>query len=571
MRLLRMTWIVMASVAAVPAVGNDTAAVVSRGYVAGDLPTPSCHASTIAESRPGEFIAAWFGGTAEGNRDVGIWTSHLEKGSWTAPVEAATGVQTDGRRWPCWNPVLFSPPGGGLLLFYKVGPSPSTWWGLVRSSDDGGRTWSPAASLAAAGTTAGDGLVGPIKNKPVALGNDALLAPSSTEGPEGWRVHFERSTDGGATWTVIGPVNDGKAIGAIQPSILNLGAGRLLALGRTRTSRRIFRIESEDGGHSWGEMSLTDLPNPNSGTDAVTLADGRHLLVYNHTPQGRTPLNVAVSSDGRSWIPVMALETEPGEFSYPAIIQAADGHVHVTYTWNRKKIAHVEIDPAKILVARRRLDLVDRFGSLATSVGMQDRDRIQLVSGPDRVTMLNDETPGRCWQATLGTVGFRITIQDATGLEVEQVVEAIERMPPAYRPALAVVSEPGKAGIAFYKDLDGAAAHGSQDYLNVVPGIDTAVLLHESGHVLEQRYRTVHADVLEEWGKLIPEDGISVSEYGDHVAHEDLAEFAMVYGLCLDAGEPQLADLRRFSPRRFALWQAILEKAPHLDPPAKTP
>lgn len=93
-------------------------------------------------------------------------------------------------------------------------------------------------------------------------------------------------------------------------------------------------------------MTLTDLPNPNSGTDAVTLADGRHLLIYNHSEKGRSPLNIAVSTNGKSWTPALTLETEPGEFSYPAIIQAADGTVHVTYTWNRKKIAHAVIDPA---------------------------------------------------------------------------------------------------------------------------------------------------------------------------------------------------------------------------------
>lgn len=351
MRLTLTTWIAVACMTAVRAAEHDTAAVVSRGYVAGDLPTPSCHASTIAETKPGEFLAAWFGGTAEGNCDVGIWTSRLESGSWTAPVEVATGVQADGTRWPCWNPVLFSPPGGGLRLFYKVGPSPSSWWGLVMSSDDGGRTWSSPARLAGAGAASGGGLFGPIKNKPVSLGDGVVLAPSSTEGTHGWRVHFERSTDGGATWTAIGPVNDGQAIGAIQPSILDLGAGRLLALGRTRTSKRIFQIESADAGLTWGTMSLTDLPNPNSGTDAVTLADGRHVLVYNHTERGRSPLNVAVSADGRSWTPVVSLETDPGEFSYPAIIQAADGSVHVAYTWNRKKIAHVVIDPARLAAA----------------------------------------------------------------------------------------------------------------------------------------------------------------------------------------------------------------------------
>ena len=327
------------------AVEPSAVAVVSRGYVFGDLPTPSCHATTIAETKPGEFIVAWFGGTAEGKPDVGIWTSRLESGSWTKPVEVATGVQADGTRHPGWNPVLFQKPDGDLLLFYKVGPNPRDWWGLVRKSRDGGESWSEPVRLSRDGTTIRGGPVGPVKNKPVRLADGTILAGSSTE-YDGWRVHMERSRDGGETWEVLGPLNDGKAIGAIQPSILLLGGGRLLAVGRTLASKRVFRIESSDAGSSWGAMSLLDLPNPNSGTDAVTLADGRHLLVYNHTEKGRTPLNVAVSRDGLAWTPAVTLETEPGEYSYPAIIQAADGRVHVTYTWRRKKVAHAVLDVA---------------------------------------------------------------------------------------------------------------------------------------------------------------------------------------------------------------------------------
>lgn len=342
---------------AVPAVvwaaDDGAAAIVSRAFVTGDLPTPSCHASTIAETKPGAFIVAWFGGSAEGKPDVGIWTSRLEHGSWRKPMEVATGEQPDGKRWPCWNPVLFQKPGGELLLFYKVGPSPVNWWGLVRSSTDGGHTWSEPVRLSREGTAIQGGPVGPVKNKPVQLVDGSLLAPSSTE-DKGWRAHFERSVDGGTSWEVIGPVNDGKAIGAIQPSILDLGRGKLLALGRTLKSKRVFQIESPDGGRAWGEMTLTDLPNPNSGTDAVTLADGRHLLIYNHSETARSPLNIAVSNDGRAWTPAVTLETEHGEFSYPAIIQAADGTVHVTYTWNRKKIAHAVIDPSKLVPAAAR-------------------------------------------------------------------------------------------------------------------------------------------------------------------------------------------------------------------------
>ncbi|MDZ7619792.1 MAG: sialidase family protein, partial [Patescibacteria group bacterium] len=184
-------------------------------------------------------------------------------------------------------------------------------------------------------------------NKPVQLPDGTILAGSSTE-HEGWRVHFERTADLGRSWQRTGPVNDGKELSAIQPSILCLGGEKLMALGRTRQGS-LFRITSDDLGRTWGPMALTSLPNPNSGTDAVTLADGRHLLVYNHTPRGRSPLNLAVSSDGETWQAALVLEDEPGEYSYPAIIQTSDGLVHVTYTWRRQRIRHTVVDPSKIV------------------------------------------------------------------------------------------------------------------------------------------------------------------------------------------------------------------------------
>ena len=200
-----------------------------------------------------------------------------------------------------------------------------------------------------------EGIIGPVKNKPLELPGGELLCPSSTE-HAGWRVHFEVTADLGQSWKIIGPVNDGKEIAAIQPSILVHPQGRLQALGRTRQGR-IFEIWSADDGKTWGRMSLTDLPNPNSGIDALTLADGRHLLVYNHSglilgKWGglRSPLNVALSSDGKQWQAALVLENEPGEFSYPAVIQTAERLVHITYTWKRKSIKHVVLDPAKLIL-----------------------------------------------------------------------------------------------------------------------------------------------------------------------------------------------------------------------------
>ncbi|MFM7328074.1 MAG: exo-alpha-sialidase [Bacteroidota bacterium] len=329
------------------------------GLISGELiysldnkPTPECHASTIVEV-PGGILAAWFAGTHERNADVGIWSSRYESGRWSVPVKIIDGVQQDSVRYPCWNPVLFRPINGPLILFYKVGPSPSEWWGMRMTSSDDGITWSAPEKL---GThpAVGD-LIGPVKNKPVQLNDGTILCPSSREEEinekDRWRVHFESSRDGGRSWEVIGPINDGIEFNAIQPSILFHSGGRLQILCRTQEGR-IGESWSSDGGRTWSRLSATKLPNPNAGTDAVTLKDGRQLLVYNHTvnqrkfPSGRNMLNISVSNDGRNWKPVMTLERSKGEYSYPAVIQSSDGLVHITYTYLRQSIRHVVIDPA---------------------------------------------------------------------------------------------------------------------------------------------------------------------------------------------------------------------------------
>lgn len=311
--------------------------LISAGFIYDDVSFPQCHASTIADTSAG-LVAAWFGGTHEKHEDVGIWVARNVDGKWTGPVEVANGVWDDGKRYPCWNPVLFQVEGGPLLLFYKVGPDPRTWWGMVTMSRNQGQEWSEPRKLP-------EGIAGPIKNKPVMI-DRTLLCGSSTE-DKGWRVHMERMSNRGRDWEKSDPLNDGKEIGAIQPTILVHPEKVLQILCRTRQAK-ISESWSKDGGLTWSEMKLTELPNPNSGIDAVTLADGRHVLVYNHTRRGRSPLNVAVSDDGMKWQAALVLENEPGEYSYPAVIQAADGLVHITYTWKRTEVKHVVVDPGKL-------------------------------------------------------------------------------------------------------------------------------------------------------------------------------------------------------------------------------
>lgn len=313
----------------------------------------SCHASTIVETAPGEFLAAWFGGSAEGRPDVAIWASRKQAGAWSPPFELARepGIAA-------YNPVLFF-AGRLLWLYYKFGPSPSSWTAARRFSRDAGRTWSPVEHLPA-------GLYGPIKNKPLVLPGGVVVSGTSVESYRSWSCWVERSTDHGFTWTRHGPIVPRRqsvlqpadtrvpavpgsaewqsTFGTIQPAVVPLPSGRLrLFMRATQNIGRICYADSSDGGLTWSGARPTDLPNPNSGIDAVALRDGRIVLVYNHTPQGRSPLNLAVSRNGADWKMFYTLENESGEYSYPAIIQSSDGNVHVTYTWRRQRIRHVEL------------------------------------------------------------------------------------------------------------------------------------------------------------------------------------------------------------------------------------
>ncbi len=305
-------------------------------------PFSMCHASTLVEVTPGKFLAAWYGGTAEGNRDVAIWASHTDGPGWSEPLKIA-----DQPGSPCWDPVLFT-AGKELVLYYKVGPSPQTWSAVQKRSDDGGKKWSDAVVLPA-------GVIGPTKNKPIRLADGALLAGTSVENFRYWTAWADRSTDDAKTWTRYGPIDvPEKPFHLIQPTLLEVEPKRIVALCRSRTIGFICQAESLDGGRTWSaakplDARMRELPNPNSGIDAVRTEQGECFLVYNHTPAGRFPLNLAFSGDqAKTWKKVATLEDQLGEFSAPAIIQGSDGKLHVTYTWNRRHIKYLVLDPTRL-------------------------------------------------------------------------------------------------------------------------------------------------------------------------------------------------------------------------------
>lgn len=304
-------------------------------FIFPEAPFASCHASTLVETAQGDLLAAWFGGSREGNEDVAIYVSRRSGGTWSPPQATA-----EEPRMPCWNPVLFRDAQDKVWLFYKVGPSPQTWTGAYSTSVDGGASWTAPTYFPA-------GLLGPIKNKPILLSNGDVLCGTSTESYHAWSCWVELSSDGGVTWTKHGPiVVPGENYGVIQPAVFETSPGHVRML--MRSTQRIGRVclaTSEDSGRTWSPARPTSLPNPNSGIDAVRLREGVVALVYNHTAAARTPLNLAVSRDeGETWCPPIALETEEGEYSYPAIIQAADGKLHITYTWRRQRIKHVVLE-----------------------------------------------------------------------------------------------------------------------------------------------------------------------------------------------------------------------------------
>jgi len=328
--------------------------VRSEFIFAQNLPNaPFSHAPTIAETSSG-LVVAWFAGTHENSPDTKIFISRIGRNqkSWTIPTVVAEGKDEKGPV-ACWNPVLFKQKNGPLFLFYKTGKNPKNWKGMFKISFDGGKTWNQSNYLP-------DGILGPTKNKPIELDDGTILCPSSTQSSEEWKIFIELIRPQSINelllknkWIIIGPLNERRTF-VIQPTLLNLGGGKILLLARNKQTnpflrQSIMEAQSKDNGVTWSQLKPSGLPNPNSGIDAVTLKDGRCVLVYNPTRIKRTPLDVAVSVDqGETWVHYLRLENGSGEYSYPSVIQTADGMVHIVYTWQRRKIKHVVINPKLI-------------------------------------------------------------------------------------------------------------------------------------------------------------------------------------------------------------------------------
>ncbi|MEO6173721.1 MAG: sialidase family protein [Flavobacterium circumlabens] len=317
---------------------------ITQSYIAHEPVTNNSHAATLVEIKPNQIMAAWFGGKYEGAKDVGIYFSVYKDKKWSVPQNLVQPAIIKGDTLPCWNPVLFKSKSQNLYLFYKVGKNPREWFGAMITSKDNGATWSAPKYLP-------EGILGPIKNKPVEVVPGIILCGSSTESTENnqWRVHVETYTEATDIWEKIG-VADQKQFDVIQPTFLVHANNTIQMLSRSKHNK-IITSWSKDNGRNWAETDSLNVVNSNSGIDALTLSKKSFLLVNNPLPQGkdwfngRNILDVEYSANGISWKKLFDLENQKeGEFSYPAIIRTSDGKIHVLYTYNRKYIKHVTFD-----------------------------------------------------------------------------------------------------------------------------------------------------------------------------------------------------------------------------------
>ncbi|MBT4513333.1 MAG: exo-alpha-sialidase [Chloroflexi bacterium] len=305
---------------------------------------PRCHSSTIISLPDGSLMAAWWNGSEEGGKDNVIRGARRPAGAhyWEPPeILADTPDTTEG------NPVLFNAPAGELWLLYRAGlPWVKMMW---TKSQDAGKTWNkPEAFLNEPGWS--------FRSRILSLANGDIIIPVMTHGIEefssfGSSTAFLYSADKGKTWGRTKPIITSPRNN--EPTIVQRSDGSLLAFmrpyDRELTDRFLWKSKSTDNGRTWTEATKTQIRTPSKAIELLKLQNGHVVLVFNDTQQSLSQLSLALSEDdGRSWKFKRVLEDSPGRFTYPTLAQSPDGNIHISYTFRRTSIKHVEVNEAWI-------------------------------------------------------------------------------------------------------------------------------------------------------------------------------------------------------------------------------
>lgn len=330
--------------------------IESEHIISQNIEDFDCHSSSLIEVSPGTLCAVWKGGFGKGKSNidmkhgVGIWLAFFKDGQWSQPEQIVQSPNS-----VCWTPVLCKHPDGKMVLYYRIGKDPRHTVSMFKSSFDGGLSWSKEDILPA-------GIIGPTKAKPLVDKEGNVICGSSVEAGAS-DDEFKATACwveilSGQQWSKYGPIEiPGKRFGCIEPALFIDGSGILKMLCRDRSNRInaegwIWIAESLDMGKTWSELKKTNLPNPDSGIEVLSLNSSDVLVIYNNSHKNRFPLSVALSKDhGNSWCPLFNIEEESGEF--PSAIIDSQGYMHISYAWmppgkSQRQIKHVMIDVSKM-------------------------------------------------------------------------------------------------------------------------------------------------------------------------------------------------------------------------------
>jgi len=331
--------------------------VFAQSFFESVAEAPSVHASTIAVMPSGELVAAWFGGTREGAKDVSIYLSAKADSAapWQTPrvvVDAASASRQMGRLVKkLGNPVLHCDQRGRLWLYY-VTVSVGGWSGSsisVTHSDDQGITWSQSQRLISSPFLNISNLV---RSVPLEMSDGTILLPVYHEFIYKYGELLHLSDDG----TLIAKYRMNSGQNALQPAVVTQptsqdgSSDHLMAFYR-RGSGAIAKVlanESNDGGKTWTAIRTIEMPNPNASVAVVRRSNGGLLMALNASESERRELSLAVSVDGSEWEIAKTLNApqDGSESSYPTLVSDSNGQYHLTYTWGRDKICHIQFNDA---------------------------------------------------------------------------------------------------------------------------------------------------------------------------------------------------------------------------------